>query len=151
MLRSRIPYLGYKKPHYMTDCANRRWFWKMSGLINSEYTIELGHFGLSYIKPIYCHISLNLKIHLDIHLDFGRIYSALGMTLRTKILWDLSGRCLKYAICCSRKYQGNWADLLMVEFSVRPECLVLMGLCVGVGDLQLVFKTIDLFRCSDQV
>ena len=52
---------------------------------NAEYTVDLGHVSLSYIKLVYCHISLNLYIHLHIHLDFERIYSELEMILRMEI------------------------------------------------------------------
>ena len=55
-------------------------------LYNAEQTVDLGHVGLSYIKLVYCYLSLNLYIHTDIHLDFGRICSELGMTLRMEIL-----------------------------------------------------------------
>ena len=53
---------------------------------NSEYTVDLGHVGLSYIKLSYCHILLDLFKHVDIHLNFGRTCSEHGMTLRMEIL-----------------------------------------------------------------
>ena len=65
----------------MKECTKQRWFWYLSAylaiLYNAEYTVDLGLVGLSYIKLVYCHISLNLYIHSDIHLDFGRICSEL--------------------------------------------------------------------------
>ena len=80
----------------MRECTKQRWFWNLLAFLaipyNAEYSVDLGHVDLTYIKLVYCYLSLNLYIHSDIHLDFGRICSELGMNLRMKILCYVSAR-----------------------------------------------------------
>ena len=68
------------------ECKKHGWFWNLSAslanLYNVEYAVDLGHGGLSYIKLVYCHISLHLYIHSDI--DFGRICSELWDNLKNE-------------------------------------------------------------------